>query len=342
MILRLRIPAIVLLCVLVLLSSASCADDSRFVVSGELVGNANMNLRYSYDTPAGFRSAVVAVRDGKFQFSGSSAQPTLLEMFEHDYTPLGRLYIANGEEVHVTLTRGRPEDIKVSGSETNGRWTDFLNKNSEALRDSARVARVIADYIGAHPDDIVGTLLLVSHYPVKSNPLQADSLLTSIEPQARPEFIAGGLAYLIRRVAHEGAERKLDSLCYISEKNRVASLSPRGRKATLFFFSEKEAQRPDTLLKTLLKLSARQSVAVADIYLSADTMAWRRMLRSERLKFENDGAVRRGWLPGNLGAPQLQNLGIPGLPYVLVCDSTGAAIYRGGEIAEAVNTLTHK
>lgn len=309
------------------LSLNSCSDDSRFVVRGTTPGTENMNLRFGYNSPEGYRSGVVAVREGKFEFAGVSSRPTLVEMFEHDYTPLGRLYLVNGDNVECVLSRGVPEAIKIAGSPVNERWAAFLNGKADVLRSPDGNAAVAA-YVCDHPDDIISTILLVTQYDVRLNPLQADSLLALIAPAARPEFLAGDFAYLLGRVAGESTHAPVDSIAYVGDDKRVASLATAGRKATVYLFTDDEAQRPDSVLEAIIRIASKKGVAVADIYLSPDTMAWRRMIRSERVKGVDDSSWRRGWLPGSLGAPQLQRLGVVGLPFALVCDSTGAQICR--------------
>lgn len=330
-----RLVRILLIAVLTGLLSASCADDSRFVVRGSVEGAPNMNLRFAYNSPAGFRSGVVAVRDGKFEFAGVSPQQTLVEMYEHDFTPLGRLCLVNGDVVECTLTRGRHSAIKVSGSEINGRWATFLNANSEAFEGDRKGAdSLLAEYVGAHPDDLLSSLLMITEYDVRSNPQAADSLFALIEPAARPDFIAGGFAYLLGRVAPDGSQAPLDSISFISDKNRVESFAPKEHRATVLLFTDDaERQRGDSLVKALVRLSGKKDVAVADIYLSPDTMAWRRMIREEKVAGV-EAAWQRAWLPGSLGAPQLRNLGIGSLPFAIVCDSAGNQLYRGSHISE--------
>lgn len=329
--------AITVLSVLLLLV-CSCADSTRFVVNGTTPGTDNMNLRFGYDSPSGYRSGVVAVRDGKFEFSGESQVPTLVEMYEHDYTPLGQLYLVNGDKVECVVTRGKPEAIKISGTPVNERWAKFLNSNTGVLR-TPDCDSVIAAYVTAHPDDILSTLLLMTQYDARRNPAGADSLLSKIHPSARPEFLAGSFSYLLSRAYHEGTLAPVDSITYISTSNTVDALSPEGRKATVYLFTADETQRTDSIVKALVRLSKLRGVAVADIFLSPDTLTWRRMIRNERLSGV-DGTWRRGWLPGNIGAPQLQALGVTSLPFALVCDSTGAQRFRGQDIRDAEKTVS--
>lgn len=330
---RLRfLPLLAALCVLA--SLASCGDDSRFVVRGT-AGDAsqNFNLRYVYNSPSGFRSGIVAVREGKFEFSGVSERPTLVEMFEHDFTPLGRLYLSNGEEVECTVTRGNPRAMRASGSEINEKWTAWLGANSDALAAGEGNAAV-ARYITANPGDVLSTLLLLTEYDVRSNPLQADSLLARIDAAARPEFLAAGFSYLLGRVSSEAAYAPFDSLVYYSTQLEAASIARSSSGPTVLVFTDRDIQRDDTLMKAMHRLYERKSVSVADISLASDTTAWLRTLREEKLN-GRDARWKQGWLPGNIGAPQLQRLGVPDMPYILVCDTAGNSLYRGADILEA-------
>ncbi|MDE6279507.1 MAG: DUF4369 domain-containing protein, partial [Paramuribaculum sp.] len=151
--------------ILTVLSLASCADDSRFVVRGTTPGTDNMNLRYAYESPEGFRQGIVAVRDGKFEFAGSVSQPVLVEMYTHDFKPLGSLWLGGGETVECTLTPGHPERMKARGTQINECWTAFLAQNESTLTESPEAAnKAISAFVEANPDDLLSTLLLVTLY----------------------------------------------------------------------------------------------------------------------------------------------------------------------------------
>lgn len=327
---------ILLTTILSVLSLASCADDSRFVVRGTTVGADNMNLRFGYNTPEGYRSGIVAVRDGKFEFAGISSQPTLVEMFEHDYKPLGWLWLKGGETVECTLSPSRPEAMSSRGTETNERLSAFLSANSEALRKGpAEANKAVAAYVGEHPSDVLSGILMVALYNSAHDPAGADSLLNLLEPSARPESLAGSYAFLLSTAMPEDGAGALDSLTFISTHNRVEAIRPSASRATLLVFSDAEAQRNDSILASMGRVAGMKGALVADVYLCADTLSWRRMIRGEKLRKVDNEAWQRAWLPGNLGAPQLRALGVPGLPYALVCDSAGRTLFRGADILEA-------
>ncbi|MDE6276612.1 MAG: hypothetical protein K2M06_00710 [Muribaculaceae bacterium] len=326
--------------ILSVLSLASCADDSRFIVKGTTAGADNMNLRFGYNTPEGYRSGIVAVRDGKFEFSGISSQPTLVEMFEHDFKPLGFLWLAGGDKIECVLTPSHPEAMKARGTDINERLSAFLSSNTAALKHSpADANRAIEAYVGSHPDDLLSTLLMVGLYNSTADPAKADSLMATIRPAARPELLAGSSAFLVSLAVPKDSFRPLDSLMVISTHNSIEAIVSSAKKATLLVFSDLEAQRTDSILASMTRVAAMKGARVADVYLSSDTLSWRRMIRGEKLRKIDDSGWERAWLPGNLGAPQLRALGIPSLPYALVCDSAGRTIFRGPDPLEAEDAI---
>ncbi len=325
------------------LSLASCADDSRFVVAGTTPGTDNMNLRYAYEGPGGFRQGIVAVRDGKFEFSGAVSQPVLVEMFTHDFKPLGYVWVGGGESVECTLVTGHPERMKARGTQINERWTAFLTQNEAALTESAAAAnKAVAAFVEANPGDLLSALLLVTFYDASLDPEGAAGLMAKLHPSARPERVAGAMDFLLGMAVAADPDAPLDSLAYISTANSVRTLVPGEHRATLLLFTDAEVQRSDTLLEGLRSAAAGKGVAIADVYLSADTLAWRRMLRTERQRGYDSDLWTRGWLPGGLAAPQLRALGLPRLPYALVCDSTGIPVFRSSEPAKALDALKNR
>lgn len=317
---------------------AGCADDSRFIVRGQIEGNPTMNLRYTYNSPGGYRSGITGVRDGKFEISGVSARATVLEMFENDYSPLGAVCVRNGQEIDCRIVRGNPLSISANGSDANSRLSKFLSENSDKLRDGESAVKAIGEYVGKNPDDIVSTLLLVTAFDARHFPKEADSLLNLISPEARPPLIAGSFSYLVGRALSESQTHILDSLSFVVRPDSVAVLRPSDNRASLLFFSDAERQRTDTVTDVLSRMADRKGIEVADIYLSIDTMTWARMIRGEERK-EIKANWTRGWLPGNVGAPALQAMGIVRLPYVVACDSAGTPLYHGPDILEAERIL---
>ncbi len=85
--------------------------------------------------------------------------------------------------------------------------------------------------------------------------------------------------------------------------------------------------REDSVVAALVRFAAAKGVAVADIYLSPDTMAWKRMIRSERVKGVDDSSLR---------------FGVVDLPFAVVCDSSGAQICRTrytGVVSEVLESM---
>lgn len=312
----------------------SCADDSHFRVEGTSTGDKNMNLRFAFNSPEGYKSGVVAVRDGSFEFTGVSSRPTVVEFYTHDLSLLGRFYATNGEDYRLTITPGTPRALKAGGNDVSERWTRFLNDYATAR--GAVLDSAISVYVGANPDDIVSGLLLNYDYNSSAHPLEADSLLNLLSAQARPDFIMGGYSFVTAQGGDPRALEPIDSIRFLTFADTMSTYRFR-RPVTALIFSTGPQERTDSLLDAIENMHSR-GVKVLDISLAPDTLAWRRDFRREDKRTDRPDLRKSrtpGWMAGARAHPLVAMLRIPRERFIIITDSTGRQIYRGSAIAPA-------
>ncbi|MDE6136250.1 MAG: DUF4369 domain-containing protein [Muribaculaceae bacterium] len=305
--------------------ATACGDSGRFSVQGTVEGGKSMNLRYVFYNGNAFAQGITAVRDGRFSFEGVTMQPAMMELYDNDYRLLGRLYVANGDEIECTIDPSDPYMLRASGNDALARWTRWQRDNAPALN-AGRADALVEKYVGEHAADVVSTLLLTSLYDASTPDglRRADSLLSLIEPDARPMNLTQSF------MAQIDANLHADTLRVRDFKARVLGKGPDTVRVadaplSVYALSTEHSLRKDSvvpLLTELHKRSGRRSVRVVDISLDADTTAWRRITRPDSADWT------QAWLPGGTAARGIDSLAVPSLPYFIVADSTGRQLLR--------------
>ncbi len=323
---------------LAMLLAAACADESQFRVSGTIEGKPTMNLRVGYYADNAYRTMITAVREGEFEFTGHASQPSLLEIFDHEYRLLGRLYVANGQEITCHLERNNPYAITAQGSDVSREWADYLRQNSDSLRAGAASANsVIANYVLKNPSNVISTLLLVTSFDSAADPMLADSLLASIAPEARPGNLTEGYNFMLQRLVTDAALGPVSAFPYRDSRDSIMTFNPEDNPVSMLVLSDATSDRSDSIVPALKRLAHKKSGikpgAILDLMLGDDTIVWKRAIAPDSASW------RQAWAPGRTATPGVDRLGIPSVPYVIVCDSTGTQIYRGKSIGEAEKTV---
>ena len=314
----------------------ACSKSDSFSVEGKLADGATMNLRAIYYDNGKLQNSVFPTDKGSFAFSGQSEHGTIVELLSNDYRVLGRFYAVNGDKIKLTLDPKSPSRIKIEGNEISERWAKVLNDNAKLLdsKNTAGINAFVAKYIGAHRDDIVSTLLLLTAYDWSADPTEAERLLASIAPEARPSQLVDGYTLNLERVGKKASQARVVPFSYLDERDSLAHFNPRRQSYALLAFSDDRSGRPDSVIPGLRRIhrdgaKALPSLRVVDFSLDGDTITWRRQVRADSTSFDH------GWAAGSVAAPAIALLGIPRLPYFVLVDSTGTQLFRGGSIRAA-------
>ena len=309
----------------------SCGDSDSFTIKGTVDGNANLNLRFVYYSNNTLVKGLTAARDGKFEYKGAVTSPTIVEILDNDYRPMGRLFVENGEEIECHLTPNSPNSIKVSGSDISERWAEFLNENEEALN-SPKANTIIENYVFNHRDDIVSTLLMLTSYDASSNALKADSLMSSIDTEVRPSVLVAGFNALLQRLVAASANEPIQAISCFNKKDSLVETNVAARPLSLFVLSDNNTGRRDSIVPALKRLSEKskqKNLCIFDISLDIDTVTWHRSVRLDSADWQ------QLWVSGSLASPGIDGLGVPSVPYFIVADSTGTQLLRTVSVKRA-------
>lgn len=328
------------LIIVLLISLISCGGSSTFKIKGTLTDGRTMNLRIVYAGDERLNNVLTAAREGAFEFEGQApAHGALVQILDNDYRTVAELFVRNGDDIKLTVD-SKNNTVKVHGNKESERWVKWLDDNAPVLKkhSPAETNAAIARYVKAHPEDIVSTLLILTRFDAAADAAGADSLLASIEPEARPAALVDMRLMVDSRLA-PGSSDKLPAITYLSDKDTIATFSPRKKRRTLLAFSSSYTGRRDSIiprLREVHELPPRDSLGILDFWLDTDTITWRRSLRSDSVKWP------AAWAAGSVAAPGISRLGIPAIPYFIVVGKDGRQIYRGRSLSVAVDSLKAK
>lgn len=319
---------------IICLLTASCSNTSSFKIEGSVEGNANTNLRFVYAGDDVLNNVVTAARDGKFTFEGRSNEPTMVQILDNEYNPIGFFYVENGDNLKIQISGQPPRLTAIEGSEVNDRLIKWLTDNAAVVngKDPKRLNNAIKAYITAHTDDVVSTMLLVALYDASSNPAEARQLLEKINADARPSQIADGLSMGLERVSSAEATGKVQPIEYLSYADSMTTFKPSAHKRSLLVFNGETRSRADSLM-TGLRNAKNDGVYVLEFTLTTDTFNWHASVRQDSTSWSH------AWAPGGLGAPGISRLGISTLPYFIAVDASGRQLYRGPSLTAARRAL---
>lgn len=316
---------------------AGCGDEDHFRVKGTVDGKATMNIRVGYYSDGAFRTILTAAREGEFQFEGSAPEGTVVDLYDHEYRLLGRFYGRNGTDYDLGVVRGKPFAMSMkadgAGSDVAGRFSSFLASEADSLTFSPNGP--VGRYVRANPADVVSTLLLTTLYDAHSDPVGADSLLESIDPQARPSTLTAGFQDLLRRVL--AAYPVPDTLVFRTTSGGRDTLLLKSHPLTLFMADNRhtERQRLVHMMKQLHKDVPSSKLRIVEVSLDTDTSEWKRSIARDTATWTQT------WTPGSLAGPLADRLAIERLPHFLVVDSAGTVLYRGSLAESAREAATH-
>lgn len=316
----------------------SCSDPTTFTVKGEIDGGGTQNMRAIYYADGTTNLLVIPVSDGKFKVEGNLTQPTMIEFFSANKKLLGRGYVEPGDELECKFYKDDLYKAEITGNEVSERWTKFLKDNSKALssNNTDKINGLIKKYINNNKDDILSTLLLLTEYSTPDNEMEAAKLLSSINPEARPQILIESYEALLDRYTNVKANEKLSMISYYSSTDSLKTIIPYSTSYSVVAFSNNETRNNGEIADTMRSLRDKyhtRRLQVVDISLDTDTLEWKKSIKSDSATWQ------QGWVVGAVSAHSIDRLGITRLPFYIVADSTGKQLYRGTSLSKVTDEV---
>lgn len=313
-----------LVAVLISAAAAACGDSESFTIEGTVEGNPTMNLRFIYSSDRTVIKGLTAVRDGKFEYKGAVHDPSIIEILDNDYRPLGRLFVANGDRITCNLTRNNPNVLKVSGSDISERWANFLGDNAEAMSSSQSNA-TIERYVADNHDDIVSTLLMLTSYDSSRDAARTDSIMSSINPAVRPSYLVDGFNSMLMRLVSQSVDSIIAPIPFFNLRDSLLEFKPDSKRLSVIALTDTKSGRADSIVPALKRIhdrKKRRNLQLVEFSLDRDTLTWHRSVRPDSASWQ------QGWVAGSIASPGIERLAVPSIPYFIVVDSLGLQTLR--------------
>lgn len=311
---------------------SACGHSDKFVVKGTLTTGASMNLRVIYHSGGNVVSGVTAADGGRFGFEGSSAEDALVEIYDNEYHLLCRVVARNGDDIEVTVNPSDAAQYKAAGNDITERWAAFVRGSVGARTAAARNAAV-ARYVTSHKSDPLSALLLMTEFDASGEgAAEADSLFGLLSAEARASGLTAGYAAILERVTSATSHAPVAAIPYLDTEGRAKIFKPRSAARTLIAVTTLDTRR-DSVAQLLRDIHARRAADVAEFDVDPDTLTWARSVRTDSSRWT------RGWVAGSISGVAFDRLGLPGVPYLIIADSTGRQLWRGASVSEVRRRL---
>lgn len=319
----------------------SCSDDNDFVIRGEIKELGNQTVEITYYAAGGVKVQETPANKGKFEFRAFSSNPTLVTLAIPGSSPLAYIIIKNGEEVTVKGNSADPYELSVKGNSASADLSAFMRDNAAALRNGAvgEINGAVANYIRSNPSNPAAGALLVTRFSARGNEAVADSLLRMLAPEGRPAGVMQGYGAMLSRQVSAEAGGNVNAITLYAGGDTVARLIPSRQSYSLIAFTGTARLQRDSIKPWLGLLSdslPRRRLKVLEISMAPDSSSWGQSISGDSARWSH------AWSPGGTAAPQIKKLNVPFEPYFIVCDSTGAQLYRGGSVSLAAGEITRR
>ena len=332
-----------LLAAVALLATAMAAcSGGKFKIKGDFKNAGGQNLHIAYYTPSGVADSWVTLKDGKFEFQGSSDELTLAAIYDTDSRMVACVAVKNGNTVTLSGDLTDTYHIAATGTDENERWSEFISKHARQLTagDYKAVNTDIEKYVKANPDDVTSTLLVVVNYNSADDPAKAQRLLSSIKPEARPQSLVGSFDALTLAVG-KGSKQLAAMLLMNANANAYSQLRFSDASYTLLCIWGGESETDHSTCMSQLKALAAISgsgkrLQIADVSLEPDSSFW----RSEVVR--DSASWQHYWAPEGPVNSDLKQLCLTSTPLFVLADSSGRVIARSSAAATVIGAAKQR
>lgn len=323
---RISIFATVLCCLVAL---SSCGSDS-FTIEGELSDAGTQNMHFVYSSGETLNSIWIPSVGGKFSMQGNSEELTVVYIFNSNMKFVTHVAVKNGETIKLSGSIADSYNITVSGSDVAEQWNAFIKQNAADFANGKddNIAKSISGYIAANSENVVSTLLLTCDYPYINTP-EAANLLQKISEDARPQQLLS--LYGSELQAETEKTKKIPSLTLRDSNDSLVVVNLNRNRLNVFYFwySSSNTDRKKFIEELKNINRTERNAMIADIYTNYDTATWRQTIKSDSARWSHYKALC------GVTDKTIKDLNVRGENFIIVADSTGRQLYRGGSIADA-------
>lgn len=320
---------------------ATSCTKNEFTIEFALSDDVTANITASYhasDKRGGMQlEAVAPVSHGKGTLKGITRLPVLVYLSNGNLRQPVVVYAERGDEIKVTGSGKGLETWNFSGNKLNERWSGWRNEYADTIAsgDPLKINAAVARYVYANPSDPLSTLLLLTSFSRKDDEGLFRSLWFRLDGEARdPKWTD-----LVSRADQPDFQltqpAKLKSIAMRSAANGIDTLHTDSARASFFFFwtsgLSKRKEYIDSIKALVKEYPDSSSRIIADVFMDADSTAWRSPLKADSLTKAN-----RLWAPAGMADKRVMALEVRQSPFFIVFSNDGNQRYRGSDISEAI------
>lgn len=319
----------------------SCDDSTDFTITGTIEGAGMQTVRIIYYARGAVQENTAQAENGKFVITGESPDPTLVTLSMPGSGTLAMFVVSNGDEIKCKIDMNDPLTAEVKGNRTSKALAEFNRDNAELIRsgDYRTLNGVIADYIRKHPSDMTSTVLLTTRFYTPGYELTADSLLTAIDPSARPAAVIQNFSSMLAAQLTKEVRGEVPAMALYSSTDSIKTYGPNRQAYSLISFVGDNRMSRDSIIPRLRALHTSYPIRrlrVMEISMALDSAAWKSSIAGDSARW------LQAWAPGTVAGTAIRRLSVPRIPFFVVCDSTGTQLYRGSSITAAETLLRSK
>lgn len=327
---------------LILVVFASCGNNEEFLINCKIRGLGSKGVEMTYTTRGVQRVGFHPV-DGKVTLRGVSDKPVLVEVSTIDNRLLFTCVAQNGDNLDVELDLDKPTSLKISGNDASEEYSRFIVDNDSLLRsdDVAGINRLIAAEVRRHPDRISSAMLLATRFQARDYELEADSLVNTLKPEARPSGVMGAFASLVGEQVSSSVGSPVRAMTincgYQNKQDTTMRYWASNQSYSMLVVTG--YHRGDSIGKTLRELCDSlpdRRFKAFEIAVTGDSVMWKIAVRNDSTKWV------KAWVPGGTASNEVRSLTVSSIPYFVVADSTGRQIYRGRSLSAANDTVRNR
>lgn len=337
--LRNAIIAAAMMCIMML---TACSDAEQFTIEGSISGANAQSVTLTYFADGGLKNATVTAVNGTFHFTGQSATPTLaLLTVAPDNVRIATLVVKNGDNMTVEADLADPFSTAVSGNSESEATAKWIKDNSQLLkkRSAGAINKAIADYVTTNPKSLASTAILTGFFLSDGFESKADSLYSILDQSVRPIEMTQAFNSVISTYLARQNQEKISFLTLYERCDSMVHINPLRHSATLICILDENRQARDSVAPVLRQLTSRYKrdrLMALELSTAPDSSQWRASIGRDSVQWPQT------WVQGSVSAAPIRKLNIARVPYYIVADSTGRAIYRGTSITQARKTVENK
>lgn len=332
------------ICIYFILASIAFTGCTKneFTIDFSLPEDVSVNVTAAYhasDKRGGIQiEAVAPISHGKGTLNGVTRLPVLVYLRSGASKQPTVVYAERGDEIKASGDNNRMETWRFTGNKLNERWSDWRNEYADTIAsgDPHKINAAVAKYVYANSSDPLSTLLMLTSFSRNDDEGLFRSLWFSLDGDARDPKWTELVSRADQPTLYLTQPAKLKSIVMRSAYNGVDTLRTDSVEASfLFFWTSGLTQRKEYIdsIRALVKeYPDSSSRIIADVFMDADSTAWRSPLKKDSLS-----TVKRLWAPAGMADSRLIDLEVRQSPFFIVFSPDGNQRYRGSDISVALS-----